>query len=195
MAKPGPARKPRLQVVREGNPDHRAADELEPGLTFPPGAPDEPGWQAWFPLPAGLRAPRRRKAETDVQWAGRRDAYAQAKADRDQLRQAVAAASAEWRRIVPVLDAEGLLAEVDATVLSDHCVVVARIGHCEREISRLGIAVPTERGYARNPAITAANQYRTALRHYLGQLGLTPLARDALSPTGGGDGPTVGPWD
>lgn len=193
MAKPGPGRRPALQVVREGNPGHRP---LRSGLQLAPSPPAEPEWRAWFPdlevppadpLAVGLAEDGDEEAAAAVR---RRHAAAAAHAELVWVRDV---ARREWRRIVPVLAAQRLLSVVDRATLADHCVVVARIAQAERDISRRGLWVDGERGAVKNPSVTAVNQYRTMLRWSVGALGLSPSARAELEPPedpgGHGDDP------
>lgn len=160
--KPGPARKPSLQVVREGNPGHRPV--RDGGLKLLPKAPREPDWREWFPnAPRGEGQSDRARDNTRCRMVARR----------------------AWRLIVPQLDAQGLLSTIDGPMLTDTCLCVARIDMGERDISRFGLWVMGERGAQKNPSVTAVNQYRAYLKFYIGQLGLSPAARDALA--GGGD--------
>ena len=48
----------------------------------------------------------------------------------------------EWRRVVPVLELTAGLAAVDAQLLLDYCICVARIDQCERALSREGLLMP-----------------------------------------------------
>lgn len=158
--------RPALQVVREGNPDHKSHAELEAvGVVI--AAPDdgdlaEPDWLQWWPAV-------RDKAQQLVN------------------RRAREVARREWRRVVPVLRVAAGLGAVDAHVLTDYCICVARIDECERDISRRGMLVEGERGWQKNGATTVAGQYRTQLRAYIGELGLSPSARGRLAPPKGDD--------
>lgn len=156
---PGPAPKPHLQVVREGNPGKRPVKE---GVKLPPAELAEPDWQDVFPTHQDpeLQAVNRRAREV---------------------------ARREWRRVVPVLKHTAGLAEVDATILTDYCICVARIDQCEREISRNGLLMKGERGWQKNGATTVVGQYRTQLKAYIGELGLSPSARVGLKPPKGDD--------
>lgn len=213
MGKPGPAKRPALEVVREGNPGKRPVQE---GVQLAPEAPAEPAWQETFPP---VKVPTLKQLErkyplgqveaTLAHIADAKKRVGLAKARRswlidserdvakrmqDENRRAREVARREWRRIVPVLDAKGLLAAVDATVLVEHSLVVARIDQCERDISKHGMWTKGERGAVKNPCTTALNQLRTQLRWTCGELGLTPVARDSI---GGGedDGGDQGPFD
>lgn len=151
--------KPVLQVVREGNPGHRP---LREGVRIPPVELVEPDWLEVWPAV-------RDKVQQDVN------------------RRAREVARREWQRVVPVLLHTAGLGAVDATILADYCVCVARIDECEREISRRGMLIEGERGWMKNGATTVAGQYRTQLKAYIGELGLSPSARTRLTPPKGSD--------
>nr|WP_237418983.1 P27 family phage terminase small subunit [Kitasatospora sp. SID7827] len=72
-------------------------------------------------------------------------------------------ASAERRRIVPVLEVAAWLGEVDHSTVKDLCVCVARIDQAERDLSTRGLIVTAERGTVKNGAATIAAQYRSQL--------------------------------
>lgn len=173
MAKAGPARASNVVQIREGNPSKRGRAELDKGVRLPVKAPVEPGWVRWFPTDA---------AGDEPDWL-----VAQNEAAREE-------ASGIWARVVSILDAEGVLAEIDEFILADLCVVVVRIGQAERDVSRHGLRQEGERGWTRNGSITSAKQYRDHFRWICGQLGLSPVARDALVSGGPGDD-EGGPFD
>lgn len=202
MGKAGPRRRPALEVVREGNPGKRSTADLHSGVKLEPSAPPEPDWRQWFPA---VRVPAKSTLEkrhtlasveatlTHIADPKRRVGLAKARRAwlirteretaermRDENARAREVARREWRRTVPILDAKGLIASVDGTVLVDHCIVVARIDQCERDISRNGIWVAGERGAVKNPCTTALNQLRTQLRWTCGEFGLSPVARDSI---------------
>ena len=159
MGTPGPAPKPHLQVVREGNPGKRP---VEPGVVLPPSDLEEPDWLDTFPT----------VPDPDEQAVNRR---------------AREVARREWRRVVPVLKHSAGLADVDTQLVLDYCICVARIDQCERVISTGGLLIRGERGWQKNGATTIVGQYRTQLRAYIGELGLSPSARTRLTPPKGGD--------
>ncbi|WP_435233350.1 phage terminase small subunit P27 family [Micromonospora aurantiaca (nom. illeg.)] len=147
-------KKPVLQVVREGNPGKRPVPE---SVKLPPADLDEPDWTDVFPVvrDKNLQALNRRAREV---------------------------ARREWRRIVPVLKHAVGLAAVDATLLHDYCVCVARIDQCERDLSTRGLLMEGERGWQKNGATTIVSQYRAQLKVYIRELGLSPSARTGFSP-------------
>lgn len=183
MGKPGPKRKSHLQVVKEGNPGKRPVKER---AELPPAAPDEPDWSELFPS----KPPEKTRRKLDkLERLARSEQEEAAAVD---VRCCLVAAQ-EWRRIVPVLDAQGLLSTVDLTVLRDFCICWARIDMCERDISKNGVWVMGERGQQKNPSTTAANQYRTQLKFYVGELGLSPSSR--VEGQGETDGEEDNPYD
>jgi len=151
--------KPILQVVREGNPGHRPVKDP---VVVPPAELAEPDWLDIWPAV-------REKTQQAVN------------------RRAREVARAEWRRVVPVLQTSAGLGAVDLTVLRDYCVCVARIDECERDISTNGMKQLGERGWQKNGATTVVGQYRTQLKAYIGELGLSPSARTRLTPPKGAE--------
>ena len=195
MGSRGPQRRPNLEVVREGNPGHRKKAEIERGLKVPPAIPTEPEWSEWFPAGPAVRAPRRRKGEPDEKWEARQLLADMAKRDRADNLAAQAEAAAEWKDVVAVLDPHGVLSILDRVVVREFCICVVRIHQCERDISENGMKVLGERGYQKNPSVTAVNQYREKLRFYIAQLGLSPAARDGIGKPGEVDDDGDSPWD
>jgi P27 family predicted phage terminase small subunit len=163
----GPKPKPHLQVVREGNPSKRP---LREGVKLPPAELGEPDWLDTFPTVPDLH---QRAANTRAREVARR----------------------EWRRVVPVLEHTAGLAAADAQLLHDYCVCVARIDQCERTLSREGLVQRGERGWQKHSATTIVGQYRTQLRAYIGELGLSPSARTGLKPPKGNDHGDDDPFD
>src|SRR5688572_20618928 len=96
--------KPALQVVREGNPGHRPIREA---VVVPPAELPEPDWLQWWP--AVRNDPERRDANARAREVARR----------------------EWRRVVPVLERSAGLGALDANILAEYCICVARIDECE----------------------------------------------------------------
>lgn len=161
--RPGPKPKPTLQLVREGNPGHQ---KLTDPVVVPPAEFAEPDWLEWWPATRDKELQRVNSRARDV-------------------------ARREWRRVVPVLEKSVGLGGLDANLLAEYCICVARIDECEREISRRGLLVSADRadrGLVRNPATTVVAQYRTQLARYIGELGLSPSARTRLAPKKDADG-------
>lgn len=154
-------KRPRLQLIKEGNPGKRAQRDLKRGLVAKAETPVEPRWGDVLPSVAG---------------------------DKDQqvrVKRLRAWASEAWAEVVPGLDAAGLLARADRQILIDHCVAWAMVRECYREIAQLGVLAHTQAGLVRNPAVTVLAQQRERMKHTTQHLGLSPLARDALK---GGEG-------
>jgi P27 family predicted phage terminase small subunit len=96
-------------------------------------------------------------------------------------------ASREWLVVVPVLKLSTGVSDVDAQVLHDYCVCVARIDQCERALSRDGLVLEGERGWQKNGHTTIVGQYRQQLRSYIAELGLSPSARVKFPSNPGND--------
>ncbi|GAU70494.1 phage terminase small subunit [Streptomyces sp. NBRC 110611] len=146
--------KPAIQRRREGNPSKTAVKE---GVVVPRAILAEPDWKGVFKesLDPAVEAANARCREV---------------------------ASAEWRRVVPILEVSAGVGEVDHTTVKDLCVCVARIDQAERDLSERGLMVTAERGTVKNGAATIAAQYRSQLARYIRELGLSPSARVSLVP-------------
>lgn len=188
---PGPAARPALAVIREGNPGHRPVQE---GATLPPAAEfPEPSWAREFPEAKAPRRPREPEREPDesVEHFTQRVYHFEKQLERYELRrQAINGtrfvrkrAAEEWRRVVPILRNTVGLSDPDYSVLVDLCVCVARLEWCEHELAREGLIVMGQRGAAKNPLTTVATQYRTQLKTYVRELGLSPSARTSIPAT------------
>jgi P27 family predicted phage terminase small subunit len=160
MGARGPAPRPKLQVVKEGNPNRKPRAKLDTQVVLPPGAPAEPDWSHWFPS----------TPETE-----------------SESKLAIAEAKKTWATVVPLLDAQGFSALLDADPLTDLCVCQARLLLAERDISFNGVAVAGERGVQKNPSVTAANQIRTHLHALWKQFYMTPASRARGNTIGGAD--------
>jgi P27 family predicted phage terminase small subunit len=96
-------------------------------------------------------------------------------------------ASAEWNRVVPVLDQLGLLTALDAPVLTDYALCWARLVQCERALAADGLVLETwlldadgrrvRSNLARNPVSVTAKEYRSQLIRYVNEFGLGPASR------------------
>ncbi|QDY79784.1 P27 family phage terminase small subunit [Streptomyces qinzhouensis] len=93
-----------------------------------------------------------------------------------------------WARTVPALVASAGLTDSQRETVIEYCLTVARLWQAERELSRTGLVVETERGNVKSPWVTIAHQYRTHFRSLVGELGLSPAAATRITPPDfGGD--------
>ncbi|WP_461296326.1 P27 family phage terminase small subunit [Streptomyces harbinensis] len=99
-------------------------------------------------------------------------------------------ASDVWERTIPALVVSAGLTDAQRETAIEYCVTVARLWQAERELSRGGLVVETERGHVKSPWITIANQYRSHFRALVGELGLSPASATRVTPPedGGEDG-------
>jgi hypothetical protein len=104
--KRGPARKPHLQAVKEG--DKRAKARPDP-ILLPPGTPPEPRWTELQPAADGF--------------------FPKASATRIRRR-----AQHLWKLWVSILDPQGVLAIIDEITLQDAALCAARLEEAERMI-------------------------------------------------------------
>ena len=188
MARPGPAPKPTLQVVREGNPGKRPIRE---GVKLPLASDlTEPMWGVLFPeLPVTKAEERLARIADDPEADPALVTAASLAVDAARgVKRSRERARAEWRRVVPLLVKTAGLSDVDRLVVQDYCVTVARLEECERRMSLDGLVVMGQRGTCRHPLTSVAAQYRTQLKTYIGELGLSPSSRSRIEPPGDDDG-------
>lgn len=197
MGKRGPAPKPTLQVVREGNPGHRPVKDGAKAPLIQ--TLEEPDWRDYFPTarkparpkkPAGAGDP-----DVDILYELELMAWHRTVRNIDGVTRCRARARAEWRQVVPILVKSIGLAQLDRTTVIDYCVTVARLEQCEHRISVEGILVPGQKGTVRNPLAPVVQQYRAALKIYIGELGLSPSTRGSMAPPGDGDDGDDDPFD
>lgn len=90
------------------------------------------------------------------------------------------AAAEHYRRLAPPLAKAGLLTEVDRDALADLCVCLVRLEEAERAITERGILLDGPNGPVKNPACTAAKDYRAHLQAWAKRFGIDPYSRGAL---------------
>lgn len=218
-SKPGPQSQRHLRSVdADAEASHRPPPPAR--VEFAPEAPAEPDWAEWFPSltepnpVAGLDRGQLKDlaAEYEVAFAGNigteklrerlaavvrseisPEAGLRVRVQNVQNERARQVAGDEWNRVVPALDEKGRLALVDRALLIDYCVVVSRIDQGERALSIEGYWVAGERGAQKNPWATGLNQYRTQLKGYIAELGLSPGSR-LTDNTGSQDDELHGNW-
>ncbi|MFJ9549073.1 P27 family phage terminase small subunit [Streptomyces erythrochromogenes] len=97
-------------------------------------------------------------------------------------------AAAVWARTIPALVHSAGLTDAQRETAIEYCVTVTRLWQAERELSRNGLVVATERGYVKSPWVTIAGQYRSHFRSLVGELGLSPASATRITPPeNGGD--------
>lgn len=93
-----------------------------------------------------------------------------------------------WARTIPALVVAAGLTDSQRETAIEYCVTVARLWQAERELSRTGLVVETERGNVKSPWVTIAHQYRSHFRSLVGELGLSPASATRIAPPDfGGD--------
>jgi P27 family predicted phage terminase small subunit len=97
----------------------------------------------------------------------------------------------EWNKLVPQLEARGSLTPADGPALLLHCEIWARWLNCQRQLQKDGMVITTtffsksseERtALKQHPCLKVAQQCEASLRQSLHSLGLTPAARERVTP-------------
>ena len=88
---------------------------------------------------------------------------------------------AEWDRIVPQLEAMGILAAVDGAALALYCSAYSQWIRADLEVHIRGMLVDTGSGGVKaNPAVTMAHMARAQMHSLLSEFGATPAARSRV---------------
>ncbi len=135
----------------------------ERGPLLKPSTPEEPKWGDWF-------SGRKEFGTTD---------------DAKRLREI---AQRTWRRVIPELEAVGVLSVVDQDELADYCATTAMVQVLNRRMMLEGMThrPRDDRGETRSPIATPLNQMRAHRARLAQQLLLTPKSRLAAGFSGGG---------
>jgi P27 family predicted phage terminase small subunit len=87
----------------------------------------------------------------------------------------------EWNRIVPELEALGILGVIDGVALAAYCQNYARWIAAEAEIENRGILITTPNGdLKRNPAVGIAADAMKLMKSFLIEFGMTPSSRSRV---------------
>jgi len=106
-------------------------------------------------------------------------------------------AAAEWRRVAPELSAMGCLhPTVDLSVLAAYCQAFDRWRKAEEVMARdktggAGMVQRTHNGvFVHSPMVSIANKAMRDMVAYMGELGMTPVARARIGAANHGEGQT-----
>jgi P27 family predicted phage terminase small subunit len=87
-------------------------------------------------------------------------------------------ARAEWRFIVPKLDAAGLVSKIDRTTLAVYCEMVATFREATNWVRERGILVAGQKGGAvKNPALQIQRDAARLISTYARMFGFSPADR------------------
>ena len=96
----------------------------------------------------------------------------------------------EWRRIVPELEALGLLTQIDKAALAAYCQAYGRWVIAERKLSELASMSPDKMAYLYktvsgnliiNPLLSVANKALEQMHKFLIEFGMTPASRSKIN--------------
>jgi P27 family predicted phage terminase small subunit len=91
-------------------------------------------------------------------------------------------AKREWKRIVPELEALGLLTCVDGAALEGYCQSYARWVEAEQFMIKHGTIFKTPNGYIQQvPQVAIAQKYLNVVKAFCAEFGLTPSSRSRLT--------------
>jgi P27 family predicted phage terminase small subunit len=88
---------------------------------------------------------------------------------------------AEWERIVPELEALGILSQVDGAALALYCASYSIAVQADMEIGLYGLLLETGMGGLKaNPAVAIARAARAQMHSLLTEFGATPASRSKV---------------
>ena len=94
------------------------------------------------------------------------------------------AARREWKRVVPELQALGLLTNVDRAALAAYCQAYGRWVEAEKVLKQKGPLYKTEKGNViTSPMLWVSNKAVEQMHKFLTEFGFTPASRVRLSVT------------
>ena len=99
-------------------------------------------------------------------------------------------AKKEWRRMSGVLEAMGLLTEMDMAAFAGYCQAYARWKEAEEFLTQHGSIVRTPNGYLQQvPQVSIAQTNEKIMLKFCEQFGLTPSSRSRIvaDAEGGGE--------
>ncbi len=92
-----------------------------------------------------------------------------------------ATARREWRRLASVLHSVGVLTVADRTALAVYCQAYSRWVEAEEKLAATPMLLKAPSGYVQqSPWLSVANKQMELMSRYMGELGLTPVARARL---------------
>ena len=87
----------------------------------------------------------------------------------------------EWRRLASSLHQVGLLTTADRAALAAYCQAWARWVEAEEKLKETPALIKTPSGYIQqSPWLSIANKQLEIMGRFMGELGLTPVARTRL---------------
>jgi len=92
------------------------------------------------------------------------------------------AATAEWKRMAPILSGYRILSDLDLTTLQAYCRVYARWLEAERLLDESGkLVFTTKSGYqAQSAYLSIINQCLKQMQSLMAEFGMTPASRERL---------------
>lgn len=87
----------------------------------------------------------------------------------------------EWKRVVPQLEALGVLATVDRAMLADYCAAHSLAVRATREYQRAPLMTEGPHGHVPNPLLKVAKEARAQAARLGAEFGLSAASRTRIS--------------
>lgn len=88
---------------------------------------------------------------------------------------------AEWERVVPQLQALGILSTIDQSMLADYCTAHALAVNATKKYQREGMTIKVNGQLQKHPAVKIAQEARSQAARLAGEFGLSPSSRTRIS--------------
>lgn len=90
----------------------------------------------------------------------------------------------EWKRIIPVLEKLGILAEIDRTIIASYCQYYAQWKDASEKLKYKNEVLVSDKGNEyQNPLITVADRAWDRMKKCLDAMGMSPAARTGIAVT------------
>jgi len=90
-------------------------------------------------------------------------------------------AKMHWRKLVPQLQAVGLIGEIDRDAMGMYCEAQARWSEANQEIQKNGVIVVSPQGFPmQSPYLAISNKAFEQMRQLLPEFGMTPSSRTRI---------------
>lgn len=91
-------------------------------------------------------------------------------------------AKAEWKRLVHMLHALGVISELDRAALAAYCQAYGRWVEAERRLKETPALLRTPAGYVQpSPWLGIANKNLELMHKFMSELGLSPVSRSRVT--------------
>lgn len=87
-------------------------------------------------------------------------------------------AKEEWARVLPVLEKNKVLTEMDVSALEGYCRAYSILREASEDIKEIGLLVTGDNGISyQNPNLKIVTEYSKIVKGFLQEFGMTPASR------------------